>query len=76
MKFILDAAPRFHLRFPKAFAAGDVSLGPDFYKNQLKIDERAYKIIKWDPGVFKGRLHVDMTLEGKNIDGNNLVRRR
>ncbi|MBO3842265.1 MAG: hypothetical protein FGF48_07610 [Candidatus Brockarchaeota archaeon] len=43
-----------------------------FY-SELEINGEIYKISHLDSGVFGGKLHIDVELEGKSICGNNFI---
>ncbi|MBO3809865.1 MAG: hypothetical protein FGF50_09780, partial [Candidatus Brockarchaeota archaeon] len=62
----------YRLRFPTKFSVGGASLELDFISNELKIGMETYKMSISNLDVSKGRLLVDVELEGKSIRGNNL----
>jgi hypothetical protein len=60
------------LFFPTKFFVENKEIGIDLIDNEIKINERHYKF-KPKTRVWEGRIRVDVELEGKNIEGKNLV---
>jgi len=62
----------YRLFFPTKFFVENKDIGIDLIDNEIKINERHYKF-KPKTRVWEGRIRVDVELEGKNIEGKNLV---
>jgi len=62
----------YRLSFPTEFSVSEVKIKLDLFNNEMEIDGKCYKF-KPSTDVWGGRICVNTGLEGKNMDGKNLV---